>query len=361
MPRPVAISQFLPTLLIPKSDRTLLQELATTLVMHNFEQYSNLHVTKDGRPDSRQWVPTRKTERIRIYQERRSPKESPPAIPSLLLLGTISGKLEDIMDGVKTPDSDSPKIKSSCIHDGLVESKVLEELVSPTENDPYHHVRLQWRLYKDRDYVTLDTTGIMKAPWGERVGYNVSHSVGFSQLPEFTGLGISRGNMSVCSIYSQKATNIVGCYTRGFYDLSTDTHNHTVLALQSIATLWLSFSRHMECTHMKKLACRLRKYRDDSDIVQFTPMRPKLNSDNSTCQVCAKSLLSFLPGRKKTCKNCNHAVCSRCCVKRLVCVLAPDQRSTFEKKRTVCSRCIDKGVHTDAKPIARDEVATMCQ
>ncbi|GMF43627.1 unnamed protein product [Phytophthora fragariaefolia] len=272
MPTPVAISKFLPALLIPEADQALLQELATTLVTHNLDQYNNLCVNKDGHPDNRLWVLTQKVEGIRIYRERpRSVGETPPAIPSLLLLGSVVGNLSDVMYGVVAPTDETLKIKSSCIRDGVIDSKVLEELVSPTVEDPFHHVSIQWRLYEDRDYVTLDTSGIIKTPWGERVGYNVSHSVGFPQLPAFTDLGIARGNMSVCSLYRQKANHTVECYTRGFFDLSSGTHSNAILALQTIATQWQSFSRNMECAQMKKLAWRLRKNSDDADMVKISP------------------------------------------------------------------------------------------
>ncbi|KAK1940957.1 hypothetical protein P3T76_007663 [Phytophthora citrophthora] len=358
MPKPVAMSKFLPALLIPESDKTLLQELATTLVSHNLEQHNNLCVTKDGHPDSRLWVPTRKVEGIRIYRERpRSIGESPPAIPSLLLLGSVVGKLEDIMYGVVTPTDESLKVKSTCIRDGVVDSKVLEELVGPTVNDPFHYISLQWWLYEDRDYVTLDTTGIMQTPQNERIGYNVSHSVGFPQLPAFTDLGIARGNMSVCSLYRQKDNNTVDCYTRGFFDLSSGTHGHAILTLQTIATQWLSFSRNMECAQMKKLAWRLRKNSEDSYMIHLA-VRPKQKPTESICHVCSKSF-SFLPSRKKTCKSCNHVVCARCCVKKLVCIMAPDQCSILEKKRSFCSRCIHEVVQSDAVAIAREELVTM--
>lgn len=359
MPKPVAISKFLPALQIPDSDQKLLRELATTLVMHNLEQYTNLCVTKDGHPDSRLWIQTRKAKDIRIYRERpRNAGECPSAIPSLLLLGSVTGKLDDIMYGVVAPTDESLKIKSSCIRDGVVDSKVLEELVRPTVDEPFHHVSLQWRLYENRDYVTLDTTGMMKTPWGERVGYSVSHSVGFPQLPAFTDLGIARGNMSVCSLYRQKANNTVECYTRGFFDLSTGTHRNAIIALQTIATQWLSFSRNMECAQMKKLAWRLRKYSDDSDMPLLTPVRSKQRPTNSTCRVCAKSF-SFLPGSKKNCQSCSYVVCSRCCVKKLMCVMAPDQCSILEKKRTFCSRCIHEVVQSDTVAIAREELVIM--
>jgi len=301
-------------------------------------------------------MPTRKIEGIRIYRERqRTAGETPPAIPSLLLLGSVVGKLEDVMYGVVAPTDESLKIKSSCIRDGVVDSKVLEELVSPTVDDPFHHVSIQWRLYEDRDYVTLDSTGILQTPHGERIGYSVSHSVGFPQLPAFTDLDIARANMSVCSLYRQKANHTVECYTRGFFDLSSGAHNHAILALQTIATQWLSFSRNMECAQMKKLAWRLRKNSDDADMLQLAAVRPKLKPADSTCRVCSKSF-SFMPRSKKTCKSCAHAVCSRCCVKKLVCVVGPDQCSVLEKRRTFCSRCIHEVVQSDAVAIAREEL-----
>ncbi|KAL3659935.1 hypothetical protein V7S43_015236 [Phytophthora oleae] len=163
--------------------------------------------------------------------------------------------------------------------------------------------------------------------------------------------------MSVCSLYRQKTNNTVDCYTRGFFDLSSGTHGHAILTLQTIATQWLSSSRNMECAQMKKLAWRLRKNNEDSDIIQLAD-RPKQKPTDSICRVCSKSF-SFLPGRKKTCKSCDHAVCSRCCVKKLVCVMAPDQCSILEKKRTFCSRCIHEVVQSDAVAIAREELVTM--
>uniref|UniRef100_A0AAV1USD0 FYVE-type domain-containing protein n=1 Tax=Peronospora matthiolae TaxID=2874970 RepID=A0AAV1USD0_9STRA len=362
MPKPVAISKFLPALRIPPSDQTLLRKLATTLVTHDLEQYNSLSISKDGHPDARVWKPTRKAEGLRIYRERPgSARKASPEIPSLLLLGSVTGTLDDIMYAAVALTDESLKIKSSCIRDGVVDSKVLGELVCPTADDPFHHVSLQWRLYEHCDYVTLDTAGTMLTPWGERVGYSVSHSVGFPQLPAFTELGITRGNMSVCSLFHQKANNTVECYTRGFFDMST--HGNAVLALEAIATQWLSLSRNMQCAHMKKLAWYLRQNNFNMDMALVTPVSTlplpcKSKRTTPTCRVCAKSF-SFLPGRKKFCNSCDHAVCSRCYVKTRVFVLAPDLSSIHQNKRAVCSHCIHKVVQSDAAAIARDELLRM--
>ncbi|KAG7395373.1 hypothetical protein PHYBOEH_003883 [Phytophthora boehmeriae] len=355
MPKLSTISKILPALLIPDADQELLRDLATTLVTHNVEQFNTLHVCKGGHPDSRVWLPTRKIEGIRIYRE--VPNSTPPSIPSLLLLGSVVGKLDDIMYGVMAPTDEALKIKSSCIRDGVLDNKVLEELEVPNAIDPFHSVTVQWRLYDDRDYVTLDSTGIMETRWGERVGYNVSHSVEFPQFPSFTSLDIVRGNMSVCSLYRQKTSNTIECFTRGFFDVSTTTPRNAAPSLQSIATRWLSFSRNMECAQMKKLAWRLRKNAGDSESFELAPVRPKQKPTDPACRVCLKSF-SFIPGMRKTCKSCNHAVCSRCCVKKVMSVMVPDQCSILGKKRTFCSMCIHEVVQSDAVGIARDEIKT---
>ncbi|KAI9919419.1 hypothetical protein PsorP6_017641 [Peronosclerospora sorghi] len=353
MPKPVAISHFLPALAIPTSDQTLLRELAATLVTHNLEQYNTLCVTKDGQPDGRIWKPVRKTEGLRIYRERPSaPHDAARLIPSLLLLGSAVGTLDDVMYAVVAPTDASLKIKSFYIRDGVVESKVLEELVDPTVEEPFHHVSVQWRLYETCDYVTLETAGVMETPWGERVGYTVSHSVGFATFPALTELGIPRGNRSVCSLYRQKAHGTVECYTRGFFDTST-----SVFALQTIATQWLSVSRHMKCAQMKKLAWHLRQPHDDVDEMPLLTTKTKRAA--ITCRVCTKSFTLFLPGSKKYCQSCDAAVCSRCCTKKLVYVLSPDHSSVLETKGRICSRCVHKANKSDAVAIARDEVIRM--
>ncbi|OWY93697.1 hypothetical protein PHMEG_00036814 [Phytophthora megakarya] len=56
----------------------------------------------------------------------------------------------------------------------------------------------------------------------ERIGYNISHSVTFAQIPGMEDThSIERGNMSVCSLYLQKTPTTVECYVRGFFDFNT--------------------------------------------------------------------------------------------------------------------------------------------
>ncbi|KAF4321129.1 hypothetical protein BBO99_00004016 [Phytophthora kernoviae] len=196
-----------------EQDGNLLRELAETLVVHNIQQYNTLLKTKDGFADTRVWKELRRKDGARIYRER-SKHNGLPTTPSLLLLGTLKGTVDEIMYGAVTTTDKAIRIKSAYTQDGVINSKVLKELVQPTMDDPFHHVSVKWRLHNNqRDYVSLDATGIAHTVKRERIGYNISHSVAFAQIPGMEKAhGIERGNMSVCSLYHQKSPTTVECY-----------------------------------------------------------------------------------------------------------------------------------------------------
>ncbi|OWY94266.1 hypothetical protein PHMEG_00036055 [Phytophthora megakarya] len=290
-----------------------------------------------------------------------------PTTPSLLLLGTVQGNLDDVMYAIVTPTEQSMKIKSNCIHDGVIDGKVLHEIVRPSVDDPFHHVSINWSLYADaepHDYICVDATGITHTLRGERVGYHLSHSVAFSQIPSFSEThGVERGNRSICSLYRETTGGEVECYVRGFFDFR-DGGNEllTNIALHAIANQWLSFSKQIEFAHMKKLVWRLRRNSSDlDDFVMAAAVEEHKRKKSEaalnrqlTCHVCHSTF--GLLDRKTTCKSCEQAVCPRCRTKKRVCVLAPDQRTFLEKRRSFCAPCIAEVTRTNARVIAQEEL-----
>lgn len=380
------LAPLLPALDVSKADRTVLTRLAETLVTHNIEQYNTLVVTKDGVADATRWKDIRRKDGFRVYRERQATTVHGPVTPQLLMLGTVEGKLEDVMYAAVAPTDEAMKIKSACLRDGVLDSKVMHELTAPTIEDPFHHIGVKWRLYDARDYLTLDATGIAQSGRFERVGYNLSHSVAFAQVPEFGELhGIERGNMSVCALYRQKTPTTVECYIRGFFDFNSTNDVLSNMALQTIATQWLSFVRKIECARMKKLVWKMRKtcgwtpattggrthsLADDLDAYIDGDGRPSAMTHKlsmaltrkpkpiSRCSGCDRSF-RFLRSSRHQCKACEHVVCARCSVKKAVCVLAPDQHSVLKKKRTFCNRCIADADASDALCVAREEIASV--
>lgn len=124
--------------------------------------------------------------------DRRAPvyrQTSTASVPSILVLGAIEGQLDDTMYGFMCPTLDQMRVKTSYIKDGLVRGSVLATLVSPTIEDPFTSVAVKWMeqgqpaharaVVKNRDYVYLEATGVEFLRNGERVGYQVVHSIQF--------------------------------------------------------------------------------------------------------------------------------------------------------------------------------------
>ncbi|KAG7387889.1 hypothetical protein PHYPSEUDO_013540 [Phytophthora pseudosyringae] len=356
------VARHVPQLHLLASDVASLRELADTLVTHNIESYNALLVSPDGHADARQWKELRRKDSIRVYKERAAAYSAAalPCIPSLLLLGSVVGKLEDVMFVAAAATDEQMKLTSRCLRDGLVDSKVLQSVVAPTEEQPFRHVGVKWRLHDARDYVCLDTTGIATSCKGEQLGFSVSHSVAFSQIPSFDKFGVERANASVCCLFRQKTPETVECYARGFFDLRGDSNELlNSLSINAVATQWLRFSKYVACAEMKKLVWRMRK---NSGLPVNGPMAiepargPSANpaeKSGACCSVCRRSYGFSL---RRTCKICQRGVCSSCSVKKLVCVLAPDRRTVLDKKRTFCTVCVCQVAWSDALAIARDEI-----
>ncbi|KAH7491443.1 hypothetical protein KRP22_004844 [Phytophthora ramorum] len=363
------LSPQLPTLEVTKQHATMLHNLAETLATHNIEQHNTLLVTKDGLADPTRWREVRRRDGVRIYKERMGATQQGPTTPQLLLLGTFEGKLDDIMYGVVATSDEAMKIKSASTNDGVQDSKVLCEIRRPTFEDPFRHVSVKWRLYDSKsDFVSLDASGIVETTKRERVGYSISHSVAFPELPSFeTVHGIERLNMSVCSLYRQKTPTTVECYVRGFFEFRTQNEMLGNLTLQAIASQWSAFSRKSECALTKKLAWKMRKscgwssassrtysFADDLSDFRAPSTKPTHAAVRllvaARCNVCRKR--SRFMG---TCKGCNREICSKCYTKKRVCAVAPDRFTVLEKKRTFCSECISEVQNTSAVEIAREE------
>ncbi|KAG7387890.1 hypothetical protein PHYPSEUDO_013541 [Phytophthora pseudosyringae] len=364
----------LPPLKLNDAEEMELQSLAENFVLGNMEEYVEIseRVRKSGKTP-REWRELRQRGGIRVYTQRSQknksePDGADPSVPSLLLLGTIQGTLNDVMYAVSASNNEDIKVKSKFVQDGIVDAKVLHEVVRPTEEDPYHHVNVTWRLYavpENRDYICVEASGIAITTEGESIGYHIAHSVGFPQLTPFQNADVERGNLSVCALYRQRAPNSVECYVHGFFDFQEDDTVLSAISMNSMANQWLSFSQLIECAEMKKLVwCLRRKSARISDTSSSTsssfdlPITQRRKSSAAVsrhCRVCTKGF--GLLGSKKTCQVCGQMVCSKCHVKRTVCTVKPwDNQAILEKKLPVCGPCIHDILKGNALEVARDEV-----
>lgn len=368
-----ALVDALPPLTLNGDEVNELQSLVETFVLSNIDEYLEMSdgVRKSGQTP-REWRELRHKDSVRVYtlRSKKTSAANESTVPSLLLFGTIQGSLHDVMYAVAASKDDDIKVKSKFVQDGIVDAKVLHEVIRPSLDEPYRHVNVAWRLYavpESRDYICVEASGVATTNDGESIGYHIAHSVGFPQLPPFQDADVERGNLSVCALYRQRAPNSVECYVHGFFDFQEDDTVLSAISMNSMANQWLSFSQLIECAHMKKLVWRLRrKCRDtyssstssSSSFDSHTFRRRKSSTPSkasSHCSVCTKSF--GLLGSKKACRVCDRMVCSKCHVKRTVCTVKPHKDTAIlEKKLPICGPCIQEVLKTNAMDIARDEI-----
>ncbi|EEY55499.1 uncharacterized protein PITG_09422 [Phytophthora infestans T30-4] len=374
-----------------------LETLAQTLVARNIEAYER-HLHDNGHSnnvDKARWKLMYEQGGLRSYAERsttqsfgfgaamgaaaghldrRAPvftQSSTSTIPSVLVVGAIEGELDDTMYGFMCPTLDQMRVKTSYVQDGLVRGSVLATLVSPTVDDPFTSVVVKWMekgqskharaMVKNRDYVYLEATGVDYLRNGERVGYQIVHSIQFPETPERSSA--IRGNMSICAFYRQKNSDETDVYVKGFLNPLSGLENSIIT--RSIARTLLSVSRNAYCCHMKKIKWAIRqRHRSDR-----RPQAVDIAVDGP-CVTCGKkrsAVSTFLSatasritgGRnfrwRRRCKLCECYVCPDCRSLHKLTFVLPDHR-LVQQQIALCYTCLEIALSVKAVDVARDEL-----
>ncbi|GMF39587.1 unnamed protein product [Phytophthora lilii] len=392
----------------------MMQDLAANLLEQNLDQYSALAVTPDGHPDSRSWASIQKREGIRVYKESTRQQQqqlksqaatgngavkTAKVPPSLLLMGTIKGNLDDVLYASAASSTEAMLTKSKFIDDGAVDSKVLARIVEPTMSDPMHFLNVTWRYYalsEPRDYVCLDVAGWAHTTGGEQVAYHLVHSVGFDALPNFEHKGVARANMSVCWIFRQRTAALVECYARGFYEFDTTNAMLNSISLHTIASQWVSCAKLVSYAQSMKLArllnCGTGAITSDGSESDsgdggyghygnnYNPSQTMSSSTSSSgnsvvllpappeparvpasrCKLCCKSF-RFLGASRRVCQACDEDVCSRCSVKETLVLFSRTRQSVRERKKNFCKQCVADAMRSEAGAVARDDFVAAAQ
>ncbi|POM68083.1 Hypothetical protein PHPALM_15802, partial [Phytophthora palmivora] len=178
-------------LTLANEDRTKLLEITDALVHSKFEEYEE-YLSTEKRVDLARWKKFASSGAATTYIER---KHSNPdsSMPVSLMVGPLPGTLDENMFGLVSPTLEAMRIKASYLND-FSAAAVLETIVEPTVDEPFQSVVVKWMeidipgasfgILRNRDYVYVESTGIMNLKNGERVGYHLLHSVNFPQTHE---------------------------------------------------------------------------------------------------------------------------------------------------------------------------------
>lgn len=364
-------------LTLTHEDEQRLEAVADLFVHEALLQYQQ-HVTDERREvDAQRWKFVKQCENVSVYQERPHPgggtaayrnmRTGAPApaadVPILMGVGTITGSLDDVMYGVVAPTQDQIRLRTSYADDHIVDAAVLATIIAPTMCEPFRALIVKWAVkgrplhvravVKNRDLVFLESTGIATLATGERVGYQLLHSVKFTQLRTLDT--VVRGNVSMSAIYRQQRDgDSVELYMRGFLDPAGGLMRSIVV--KSAAEAMLSVRKYAHCAQMKKLAWVIRRSRfaapppesDDNDE------RVRVRGGCGTCDRHPAAGLPFQATRG--CTVCGEPLCKPCRAKKTLSFIAAADKRLVQQRVVFCATCVAKAFNTSAQTVASDEV-----
>ncbi|ETN00005.1 hypothetical protein PPTG_18387 [Phytophthora nicotianae INRA-310] len=190
----------------------------------------------------------------------------------------------------------------------------------------------------------MESTGTRYLRNGERVGYQLVHSVQFPETPA-RGSAI-RGNMSMSAIYRQRDSNVVDVFIKGFLNPAGGLTRSIIT--RSAAKALLSVSKNVHCAQMKKLAWSIR---------QRCPTMMERQADSVVCVTCLKrpSGTHRLLHRHLCCGVCARYVCSGCRIHKKLHFMMAD-RKMLEQEVAFCPKCYTEALNAKTVTVASQEL-----
>lgn len=336
-----------------------LEALADMLVEGYLRQYEQYLDKADV--DTAKWKFVRERDSVRVFVERHEHKPQEPFMPKLLVMGSMQGNLDDTMFGTLCPTLESIRLKTAYCDDRIVNAAVLATMIRPTASDPFRSLAIKWyekgqslpirSMVKNRDYVLLESIGVRELPSGERVGFQLIHSVHFPQTNALPT--VMRGNMSMCGLYRQRDNSSVDIYVNALFNPTSAIMR--AIIIQSASQVVVSTRKFVHCAEMKKLAWLLRHHRHSSSSEKVVPAL----RTSDVCATCASRPTSgrFFDrkGKSSSCAVCCQVVCSSCRLQRKMSFVDANLQLSH-RTITVCGSCHDRAQALSATTVAGDEV-----
>uniref|UniRef100_M4BVC8 FYVE-type domain-containing protein n=1 Tax=Hyaloperonospora arabidopsidis (strain Emoy2) TaxID=559515 RepID=M4BVC8_HYAAE len=322
------------------------------------------------------------------------------------------------------------RVQSTYEHDNFTDGAVLATILTPTTTDPFRSLSIKWMEHAGptidhhryhplhypmtlpgagtrEDLVFLEATGTTTLASGERVGYQLRHSVHFPQT--HLRPNVRRGNLSTCTLFRDGGAIITDAHEgppRGSIEVfARACLSGGNAAVRSTTAAMAATGMFVLCGRMKKLAWILaQRQPPGQSLMGFVHQQSHLSAlprslppckvrhgsltvtvsaaaaaataapDNKLCVTCKKRGPWFsVRGKKKkmrknstsTCQLCWRYVCSSCRLKKTVTSCVTDQRRSsdrltthvVEREVTLCNVCVHQCmVATSARDVAREEI-----
>ncbi|GMF45153.1 unnamed protein product [Phytophthora fragariaefolia] len=358
MPKDLFAGNPCPSLRVSKEDKRQLIDLVDDLLAEQFQMYEEYVAVDNRRVNEQRWKHVKSKEDLHVYEDRFHQKTTYPNTmpdksekPLMLRVGTVSGRLNELMFGVVNPTLDTVRIQASYMHDGDT-ATVICPIMEPSEEDPFYSLVIKWMpldaplkctsVIKPRDFVYIEATGILHFSNGDRVGYHLKQSIGLPQAKPQPN--VIRAKLSYCSFYRQSHANVIDVF--GTSTIATGGTIGRFVSIRITTEALLSTYNLVFCAQMKKMSWMLQQQR--SMGLQ--------RGRNKSCVMCNKNTSSGLISRigKSTCNLCYGSVCHSCRINWRISFIALGGR-LVQRKIAFCATCISKASICDPMQAARHQ------
>ncbi|GMF11126.1 unnamed protein product [Phytophthora lilii] len=374
-------SPYPPMELSPK-EKDLLRQLAKDLVALNLEEFEEFLFDNNGELPEHQWEFVRRDEQVETFLRRRekyglrgfgatkrfrretsdtsastkSDELSSLDVADIRSVGFKDGTIEDAVYGAMSPTTEVFRTKSAYVDDKIEECNVLAVIENVSDANPFTTINIRWRVtenppvmrtfLKSYDHVYLEATGFTTLSNGDRVSYQLLHSIDFPHLTPPLPTH-SRGQVAAIAFFRQIDQDTVQIHGRGVFAIPFERarglFTHMVLVSMSKSCINIFFA-----AQMRKLRWALRERRKNGVDAGLLS-----SSSINECKVCQKT-----PTLRKgyNCMLCGEYVCKSCRVSHKIADIGPDNKLYWTKVH-VCPFCMTQVIKSDTTITMRSEIA----
>lgn len=251
--------------------------------------------------------------------------------------------IEDVAASLITPTSASYKRMMNMLSSDFLDAAVVQNIVEPTESNPYRHVALKWVAFKssgpfakDRDMLMLEYVDMIEDAQGQMIAFRIMESVDTpAEFPQYAE--------------SPK-------YIRDLVPLMGFMYHSTKRAGELRMTYTCNFDKNGDLpawaansaiqSHVEKCINGILKYTENFRVGREEIVLPQLvvpMSEQDHCRICSKKFC--VRRRRYNCLKCGEVCCSSCSSVR-----GAHVPGIGERQIRVCTACVIEARRSSRNP-----------
>ncbi|RLN06890.1 hypothetical protein BBJ28_00001995 [Nothophytophthora sp. Chile5] len=338
-------------LFLTTDEANRIEDLADQVVLDTLQYYDHYRFTEKRVVRPELWKAVGHRDNLTVYRERSGPRPTFPSIrtvdghmqdvpckhaPSVKIVGTLQGTLDDEMYGCFVDSDDSVRMRACYVGDSMENFHWLANIAGPSQEDPFRFCGVarctlgrSLPVVKTRDVCCVISMGMTTTRHGERLGYYVVHSVELSEpTANDANRKYVRAKGSLCWLKCELANGKVDLYMKGF--AAPMGFVPEFAAFPVLVNSVLGVAQTSDAAYSKKLYWMIHDAARDGS--RSHP--PAMDECVGHCKNAFGNLKNS--GHFRRCIVCRKAVCSTCQVLRKITVDIVGDHATTNR----CSVCV---------------------